>query len=128
MLVPVAVVLIAAAAFGVWQVVQARRARWAREVAIPEIERLQYADRSLAALPLAVEAERYAPEEVSRIRKGWTQFNLTTEPAGAQVEIKNYVDVEGPWVSLGVSPVGTSCCRSVSTASGSPRPATLPWK
>jgi predicted Ser/Thr protein kinase/dienelactone hydrolase len=104
-LVPVALLLIAAASLGVWQVMQSRRARWAREVAIPEIERLQYADRSLAALPLALEAERHAPEEVSRIRRGWTPFNLSTEPAGAQVEIKNYVDVDGPWVSLGVSPV-----------------------
>ena len=84
---------------------QSRRARWAREVAIPEIERLALTDRSLAAMPLAREAERYAPEEVSRIRKGWTQFNLPTEPEGAQVEIKNYVDVDGPWVSLGTSPI-----------------------
>ena len=104
-LVPVAVLLIAAASFGVWQTLQSRRARWAREVAIPEIERLQVSDRSLAALPLARQAERYAPDEVSRIRKGWTQFSLDTEPTGAQVEIKNYVDVDGPWVSLGTSPV-----------------------
>jgi eukaryotic-like serine/threonine-protein kinase len=104
-LIPVALVLIAAVSFGVWQVVQARRTRWAREVAIPEIERLQYADRSLAVLPLALEAERYAPQEVSRIRKGWTPFNLSTEPEGAQVEIKNYLDVDGPWVPLGTSPI-----------------------
>jgi tRNA A-37 threonylcarbamoyl transferase component Bud32/dienelactone hydrolase len=104
-LIPVALVLIAAAALGVWQVVQSRRARWAREVAIPEIERLQLTDRSLASMPLALKAERYAPGEVSRIRKGWTQFNLPTEPPGAQVEIKNYVDVDGPWVSLGTSPI-----------------------
>ncbi|HEX9368872.1 MAG TPA: SUMF1/EgtB/PvdO family nonheme iron enzyme, partial [Vicinamibacterales bacterium] len=95
----------AAGAFGVWQAVQTRRARWARDVAIPEIERIQTTERSLAALPLVREAERYAPDEVGRIRKGWTQFNLPTEPAGAQVDIKNYVDVDGPWVSLGTSPV-----------------------
>ena len=104
-LIPVALLLIAAGAFGVWQTVQSRRARWARQVAIPEIERILFTDRSLAALPLAREAERYAPEEVSRIRRGWTQFNLSTEPAGAQVDVKNYVDVDGPWVSLGASPV-----------------------
>jgi len=104
-LVPVAVLLLAAAAFGVWQTVQSRRARWARQVAIPEIERILFTDRSLAALPLAREAERYAPDEVLRIRRGWTQFNLATEPTGAQVDVKNYVDVDGPWVSLGTSPI-----------------------
>jgi hypothetical protein len=104
-LVPIALLLIAAASFGVWQTVQSRRARWAREVAIPEIERLQWTDRSLASLPLARQAERYAPEEVSRIRKGWTQFNLPTDPEGARIEIKNYVDVDGPWVFLGTSPI-----------------------
>jgi formylglycine-generating enzyme required for sulfatase activity/predicted Ser/Thr protein kinase/dienelactone hydrolase len=104
-LVPVGILLIAAASFGVWQMVQSRRARWAREVAIPEIERIQTTDRSLAALPLALEAERYAPDEVGRIRRGWTRFRLSTEPAGAQVDIKNYVDIDGQWVSLGTSPV-----------------------
>ena len=104
-LVPVAVLLIAAISFGVWQTVQSRRARWARQVAIPEIERLQYTDRSLAALPLAQQVERYVPEEISRIRRGWAPFNLNTEPAGATVEVKNYVDVDGEWISLGSSPV-----------------------
>ena len=104
-LIPVALLLAGAAAFGVWQTVQSRRARWARQIAIPEIERVQRTDRSLAALPLAREAERYAPDEVLRIRRGWTQFNLATEPPGAQVDVKNYVDVDGPWVSLGTSPI-----------------------
>ena len=62
-------------------------------------------ERSLAALHLAREAERYAPEEVRRVRQGWLQFNLRTEPEGAQVEIKNYIDVDGPWVPIGTSPV-----------------------
>ena len=104
-LVPVGVLLIAAISFGAWQMVQSRRARWARQVAIPEIERLAMTERSLTALPLAREAERYAPDEVRRVRQGWTQFNLGTEPEGAQVEIKNYMDVDGSWVPIGTSPV-----------------------
>ncbi|HXH43406.1 MAG TPA: serine/threonine-protein kinase [Bradyrhizobium sp.] len=39
-LVPVAALLLAAVAFVTWQVTAARRASWARDVAIPEIERL----------------------------------------------------------------------------------------
>ena len=102
---PVAGLLIAAILFGAWQMVQARRVRWARQVAIPEIERLAMTERSLTALPVALEAERYAPEDVRRVRQSWTQFNLGTEPEGAQVEIKNYIDIDGPWVPIGTSPV-----------------------
>jgi dienelactone hydrolase/predicted Ser/Thr protein kinase len=104
-LVPAAVVLLTVAAFGVWQMVQARRVRWVREVAIPEIERLHAGERSLAAMDLALQAERYAPEEIARIRGKWTLFNLVTDPAGAQVEAQNYLDVDGPWRLLGTSPI-----------------------
>ncbi|HXG57016.1 MAG TPA: protein kinase [Vicinamibacterales bacterium] len=104
-LAPVALLLLAVAAFGVWQTVEARRGKWAREVALPEIERLQMAERSLDALPLMERARRYAPDEVARVVQSWTRFNLTTEPAGAQVEIQNYRDVDGGWVAAGPSPV-----------------------
>ena len=104
-LAPVAVLLIAAAAFGVWQSVQARRTRWARFEAIPEIERLQLSGRSLYAVQLARQAEPYAPEDVERVRGTWLPFPLITEPAGAGVEIRNYLDLEGAWQPLGVTPV-----------------------
>lgn len=104
-LIPVALVLLAAAAFGVWQTVQARRTRWARYEAIPEIERLQLTGRTMRAVYLAREAERYAPEDVQRVRSTWLEFPLVTEPAGATVEIRNYSDLTGPWEPLGTSPL-----------------------
>jgi serine/threonine protein kinase/dienelactone hydrolase len=104
-LVPAGLLLIAAISFGTWQTMQSRRAQWARQIAIPEIESLTMTDRSLAAVSLAREAERYAPEEVRRVREAWWQFNLTTEPEEALVEIKNYTDVNGPWLPIGTSPV-----------------------
>ena len=52
-LIPVALLLVAAAAFGVWQTMQARRARWARLEAVPEIERLHLSGRSMSAVRLA---------------------------------------------------------------------------
>jgi formylglycine-generating enzyme required for sulfatase activity/dienelactone hydrolase len=103
--VPVALLLIAAAGFGAWQMVQARRARWARLEAIPEIERLQHSGRTLHAVRLARDAARYAPEEVDRVRAGWIRFAVVTEPAGAQIDVKNYHDLEGAWEPLGVSPL-----------------------
>ncbi len=52
-LIPVALVLLAGAAFGMWQTVKARRLRWAQQVAIPEIERLEMTDVTLDAVRLA---------------------------------------------------------------------------
>ena len=104
-LVPVALGLIAIAAFGVWQTVQARRARWIDEQAIPEIERLQTSDRPLAAVRRARDLERYAPDEVERIRQSWYTFSLNTQPVGAQVQIREYLHLDGEWEPLGQTPI-----------------------
>jgi eukaryotic-like serine/threonine-protein kinase len=104
-LIPVALLLIAAAGFGVWQSIQARRARWARLEAVPEIERLYLSGRSMGAVRLARAAAPYAPEEVGRLREGWLAFSIVTEPAGAQIELRNYEDMSGVWEPLGPSPV-----------------------
>ncbi|HJR58308.1 MAG TPA: protein kinase [Vicinamibacterales bacterium] len=103
--VPVVVLLIVATAFGAWQTVQMRRARWARLEAVPEIERLQLSGRTLHAVRLARDAERYAPEEVHLLRGGWLRFNIVTEPEGAQIEIRNYNDMGGSWEPLGPTPL-----------------------
>jgi formylglycine-generating enzyme required for sulfatase activity/tRNA A-37 threonylcarbamoyl transferase component Bud32/dienelactone hydrolase len=107
-LVPVAALLLALAAFGIWQTVQARRARWARLEALPQIERLYLSGRTMEAVRLAREAERYAPEDVARTRAGWVPFRLVTEPDGAQLEIRNYHDLDGAWEPFGVSPLQTT--------------------
>ncbi len=91
-LIPVALLLIAVAGIGAWQMLNARRARWAREVAIPEIERLHQTAQSLEAVRLARNAERYAPAEVARARDTWLRLDITTDPEGAQVAIRNYLD------------------------------------
>ncbi|MEO8680473.1 MAG: protein kinase [Vicinamibacterales bacterium] len=102
--IPVAAALIAVAAFGGWQMVQARRARLAR-LEIPEIERMYLSGRTMNAVRLARTVELYAPEEVKQVRKGWLDFTLITEPAGANTEIKNYQDMAGAWEPFGPSPV-----------------------
>ena len=103
--VPAGLALLALAVFGMWQTVQARRARWARLEAIPEIERLNLSGRTMHAVRLARDAERYAPDEVREVRQGWLPFTMITEPDGARIEAKNYRDLDGPWEFLGVSPV-----------------------
>ena len=104
-IVPVVLVLAAIAAFGAWQTMQSRRARWVRNEAIPEIQRLQTTNRSMDAVRLASQAERYAPDDIAGVRQGWYRFNLVTIPDGAHVEIRNYLNVNGPWQPLGATPV-----------------------
>jgi formylglycine-generating enzyme required for sulfatase activity/predicted Ser/Thr protein kinase len=104
-LIPVALLLIAAAGFGVWQTVQTRRVRWARLVAVPEIERLYLSGRTMSAVRLARDAEPYDPEDIARLRAGWLPFDIVTHPAGAQIELRNYDDMSGTWEPFGLSPV-----------------------
>ena len=56
-LVPMALLLLAAAGFGAWQTVNIRRARLAQRETIPEIERLQHTEQSLQAVRLARQVE-----------------------------------------------------------------------
>jgi dienelactone hydrolase len=104
-LVPVALVLLAAAAFGVWQTVNIRRTRLAQRDTIPEIERLQHTDRSLHAVRLARQVESYADQDVERIRAAWFPFDTMTEPAGAEISVRDYADEDGVWESFGTTPV-----------------------
>jgi hypothetical protein len=94
-LVPAALALVAAAAFGGWQVIQANRLEEVRERDIPEIERLQFTDESLRAVALAARAERIAPSDIRRVRAAWYPFDTSTDPEGAEVFVRNYVDLSG---------------------------------
>ena len=103
--IPIAVLLIAVAGYGIAQTVKTRRERWVQQKAIPEVERLQDSDRRLAAVRLAREAEAYAPDEIERLRQGWVPFSFVTEPEGADIAIKDYVDPDGAWEPIGRSPI-----------------------
>ena len=102
----VALLLAAAAGFGIWQTVQARRARWVRQEVIPEIRRLQTAEQFTQAVRRARQVERYAPEEVAWLRQGWHSVNLSTQPQDVEVSFKNYMDVNGEWEPLGRTRLG----------------------
>ena len=77
-LIPVALLLIAAAGIGVWQTIQARRARWVRQDVIPEIQRLQTAEQFTQAVRRARQVERYAPDEVASASAGLVLASTST--------------------------------------------------
>ena len=94
--------LIAAVSFGAGRRCRSRRARWARRW------RSRRSSGCSISRPVAGRAAARAGRPSAtrqrrsrRIRAGMDAVHLTTEPDGAQVEIKNYVDVDGPWVPLG---------------------------
>jgi len=99
-----ALVLVAVLAYGAWQTVQARGARWAREQAIPELEHAQFTSRTIDAVRLARVAEKYATDEVARIRGTWIRTTLHTDPEGASIEVKSYDDVNAAWERFGTTP------------------------
>ena len=104
-LVPVAALLIAVAAYGAWQTVQSRRVREARTEGLREIERLQNSSQSLMAIEKAGALERYVPDEVRQVREAWAPFSLATQPAGASIELQNYGNRSGSWLPIGQSPI-----------------------
>jgi dienelactone hydrolase len=104
----VALVLVAAGA--IWYRGVAAERRWAREEALPEIERLieeNWRDFS-EPYALAVQAETHIPND-ERLRELLTRCSLpvtvTTEPPGAQVSVKNYGSPDDEWETLGTTPL-----------------------
>ncbi len=102
------VALVLAAALGAlgWYLVRESRVRRAREVDIPEINRLAESGNVIAALQLARETERYVPDEVKRLRRAsWAPVSVKTEPSGADVSFNAYLGADSDWQSLGRSPI-----------------------
>ena len=103
-LIAAALVVLAMAAAGAWQVMQARRTRWAREQVVPEIQRIQE-EHPVRAMRLAQQAAPYAADEVARVRRPWYRMKLVSDPPGAAVSIADYVERDGPWLELGQTPI-----------------------
>ncbi len=106
-----AALVVAALTFGAVAYARHRAGvRWAREQALPEVRRLIEAGPAnyLPAYRLAVRAERRLPEDpelqnlLSRIS---VRPTVTTEPSGATVWVKPYLERESPWEGLGETPI-----------------------
>lgn len=100
------IILLAIVAGGVWY--SGMDARWARDVAMPEIEAL-VADGDLeAAYKLARHVEAAIPGD-SEMAQIWDTFAWSTSipstPAGARVMRRAYSDSDAEWQDLGVTPV-----------------------
>ena len=106
--IPAAVLILLAAAVSVWLYQRSEKRHWAREQAIPEIGRLTDQSKPLAALRLLQEAQKYLPgdPQLSHIADGLTHpVSVQSTPAGATVEIKDYLSPGDSWFPLGTTPL-----------------------
>jgi len=114
-LVPLILVLAAAAYFSVQGAKTYQKGKWARQVLPKEIEHLMEQDRPVAAARLLREGERYASEskELGRLRTALligAFLKIQTAPPDANIYIRDYADAEDKdrsWELLGRSPVAS---------------------
>ncbi len=84
--------------------------RWAREEALPEVKRLIEAGwRDFTeSYKLAEQAEEYIPNDpelAELFSKSSFNINITTEPDGARIYLKEYKSPDSEWEYLGISPI-----------------------
>jgi DNA-binding winged helix-turn-helix (wHTH) protein/formylglycine-generating enzyme required for sulfatase activity/dienelactone hydrolase len=92
----------------IWSYQQYGHRSWAHDRAIPEINRLIGQNRPLAAYMLAQQAEKYLPENdaLAQVRDESTLLaSVQSSPAGATVEIKDYLAPDSDWFQLGKTPL-----------------------
>ncbi len=105
-LIPVLSLVLLAGGVAAWRVVRASRLQRVRDVTLPEISRLVDQEKFGAAIRLARQAERDVPEDVARLRReNWSAFPIATEPPGAEVSFKPYLDVSLDWIPAGKTPL-----------------------
>ena len=104
-----AALLVVAAVIGLWAWRREARERWARREALPQMQRLMDADDLMGAFRVA--------ESVKPVLAGDPAFDrlwrdlvlqpiaVKTEPAGAEVSVKPYVEPDAPWRRLGTTPL-----------------------
>jgi formylglycine-generating enzyme required for sulfatase activity len=99
---------VVAAAFLGRMGLRASREREARRVTLPEIERLVQSDQGYAAYRLARRSEALLAGDPAFDRL-WRELcvftNVQTQPEGASVEIKPYLQPDLEWENLGQSPL-----------------------
>jgi formylglycine-generating enzyme required for sulfatase activity/dienelactone hydrolase len=110
--VPTLLILVGLAWLSVWFFQHRAEVRWAREVAIPEIQRMIEANDAWRNLVppyrLAEQAEAILgndPQLAELFSQVSLNINVQTEPPGASIYYKEYVDADAEWEYLGESPL-----------------------
>jgi hypothetical protein len=107
----IAVVVALAVGAALWFGLHAKETRWARTVALPEVQRLFDAGERYQAWRLLREAATIIPADplLERVESGNTlPVSVETIPAGGEVFVNSYKDHGEPWLHLGTAPLEVS--------------------
>ena len=103
-----ALILVLIGAGVTWWLRQSSRVSWARNEALPEIERLLDAGDRDGAMRLLYEAMAIIPEDpflLEHLKSIWIPLSLDSDPSGATVYYKGYEHPEREWIHLGETPL-----------------------
>jgi formylglycine-generating enzyme required for sulfatase activity/cephalosporin-C deacetylase-like acetyl esterase len=107
-LLPLLLAVILLVAGAAWLIKRSRDSRWAREVALPEIQQLSDQGKFGDAYALAVKAEKSIAGDPA-LEKLWPlityQVSLETAPPGANVYRRAYGKPDAPWEPIGTTPL-----------------------
>jgi serine/threonine protein kinase/dienelactone hydrolase len=111
--IPAAALLLILCVAGAWFIHRQSKIRWAKERAIPEIERLIISTEPgfvnlTKAYKLALEAERYVPDDpalVTAMERCSMRISIRTEPPGAAVHRSELFAADQQWQPFGVTPI-----------------------
>jgi serine/threonine protein kinase/formylglycine-generating enzyme required for sulfatase activity/dienelactone hydrolase len=106
---PLLAVLLALGGLSARLILHSYRATWARNQVLPQIEKLiEREDETGRAYVLAVEAERYIPDDPV-LRKFWPEISISpsirTTPPGASVYRRDYDHPHSAWEFVGRTPI-----------------------
>ncbi len=91
-----------------WLLHRSSRVSWARNEAVPEIERLHSAGDKDGAMRLLNEASAIIPDDpylVEFIENIGIPVSFDSDPPGAVVRVKGYDHPEREWINLGQTPI-----------------------
>ena len=102
------VALLLTIAAGVWFFHRSSRRQWAREEAIPQIASLIADKKPLAAFGILEQAENYLPgdpqlQQISA--QNTSPVDIASSPSGATIQIEDYSTPDGPWRTIGETPL-----------------------
>ena len=119
--VPVLILIVALCFLAYWWVDRNRKVSWAREQAVPQIEKLGGEEKWSAVYTLAKSVHEILPTDPTLAKlEEWFlgTTSVTSDPPGAHILWRAYSDSTGQWLSLGETPVsairfprGTSIVR-----------------
>jgi len=107
-MIPAAMLVIAGIVGVVWAHKRFENQRWATEEAVPQFQQLMAEEKPLAAFQIIRKARSYLPGDLHlrKIDEDSSKFvSIKSEPAGATVQIQDYLSPDGQWFRLGTTPV-----------------------